>query len=79
MNIDDIFQSIKQAISASSRNDYTAELHLQVIKYADAFSDISGKFFCDKVGIPESYKTEFVKMRKIAKRLRIAGLDPNKI
>ena len=79
MNIEDIFKSIGQAISSAPRSDYTAELHLQVIKYADSLSDISGKFFCDKIGIAESYKTEFVKMRKIAERLRAAGLDPEKI
>lgn len=33
MDVDDVFQSIKEVISSSSRNDYVAELHLQIIKY----------------------------------------------
>ena len=79
MDLDIVFRSIRQAIDAAPRNDYTAELHLQVIKYADRFQDVTAKDFCAGVGIATSYGTEFAKMRKIAERLRIAGLDPAKI
>jgi hypothetical protein len=79
MDLDTIFRSIKQAIDAAPRNDYTAELHLQVIKYADQFQTITAKDFCAGVGLALSYGTEFAKMRKIAERLRHAGLDPAKI
>jgi len=79
MNLDDVFRSIRQAIDTAPRNDYTAELHLQVIKHADLFQDITAKDFCAGVGIAASYGTEFAKMRKIAQRLRNAGLDPAKI
>ncbi len=37
MDLDTVFRTIKQAIDAARRNDYTAELHLQIIKYADRF------------------------------------------
>ena len=79
MDLDIVFRSIRQAIDGAPRNDYTAELHLQVIKYADRFQDVAAKDFCAGVGIATSYGTEFAKMRKIAERLRIAGLDPAKI
>ena len=70
---------IRTAINASPRKDYTAELHLQIIKYADVFHNVTGKEFCRLMGISPAYGTEFAKMRKIAPRLRRAGLDPKKI
>jgi hypothetical protein len=79
MNVDEVFRIIRRAIDAAPRNDYTAELHLQIIKYADRFQSMTAKDFCAGVGIASSYGTEFAKMRKIAERLRDAGLDPAKI
>lgn len=79
MDMDTIFRSIKRTIDAAPRNDYTAELHLQVIKYSDQFHAITAKDFCAGVGLAPSYGTEFAKMRKIAGRLRNAGLDPARI
>jgi hypothetical protein len=79
MDFDKVFQSIRRAIDAAPRNDYTAELHLQIIKYADRFQTLTAKDFCAGVGIASSYGTEFAKMRKIGERLRNAGLDPTKI
>lgn len=79
MDLDSIFQNIRQAIDAAPRNDYTAELHLQVIKHAEPLQAITAKEFCAGVGIPAAYGTEFAKMRKIAARLRAAGLDPARI
>jgi hypothetical protein len=37
------------------------------------------KEFCEALGIGPAFATEFAKMRKIAARLRNAGLDPNEI
>ena len=79
MDLDTVFHSIRRAIDSAPRNDYTAELHAQVIKYADSFQDVPAKDFCAGVGIPTSYGTEYAKMRKIAARLRAAGLDPARI
>lgn len=79
MDLDTVFRNIKQAIDAAPRNDYTAELHLQVIKYADQLQTITAKDFCVGVDLASSYGTEFAKMRKIAERLRNAGLDPAKV
>jgi len=70
---------IKAALENAPRNGYVAELHLQVIKYADELQDVSQKEFCEGLGIGPSFGTEFAKMRKIAPRLTAAGLDVDKI
>lgn len=70
---------IKTAIENAPRNAYVAELHLQVIKYAEALEDVTGKEFCEALGIGASFGTEYAKMRKIAGRLREAGLDVKKL
>lgn len=74
-----VFQDIKKAIDSSPRNDYTAELHLQIIKYADALKDVTGKEFCEKLDISSSYGVEFCKMKKISERLVQAGLNTQQI
>ena len=79
MNMMQAIKNIKNAIDAAPRNDYTAELHLQIIKYADLLENVTGKEFCEQVGIGPSFGTEFAKMRKIAARLKKAGLDTAKI
>lgn len=73
------FKEIKTAIENAPRNGYVAELHLQVIKYADVLQNVSAKEFCEAVGLSASFGTEFAKMRKIAPRLKNAGLNAGKI
>lgn len=70
---------IKTAIEASPRNAYVAELHLQVIKYSGDLDGITGREFTEALGIGASFGTEFLKMLKIASRLKCAGLDVDKI
>jgi len=70
---------IKRAIERAPRNGYVAELHLQVIKYAELLDGVSGREFCEGVGVGPAWGTEFAKMKKIAPRLRAAGLDPDRI
>ena len=70
-----IFNSIKEALNDAPRNQYTAELHLQMIKYADELKSITAKEFCAGVGLKSSFGTEFSKMRNLTQRLRAAGLD----
>ncbi len=69
-----IFNSIKKALNDAPRNQYTAELHLQMIKYADELKSITAKEFCEGVGLKSSFGTEFSKMRNLTQRLRAAGL-----
>ena len=43
MNENEIYQRIKQVLADAPRNQYTAELHLQMIKYADERKNITAK------------------------------------
>lgn len=70
-----IFDSIKQALNDAPRNQYTVEVHLQMIKYADELKRITAKEFCEGVGLKNSYGTEFSKMRNLTARLKAAGLN----
>lgn len=75
MTTTEALRNIKNAIGTAPRNAYVAELHLQVIKYADQLQNVTGKEFSDAVGIGSAFGTEFLKMRKIAPRLAKAGLN----
>lgn len=70
-----MYAFIKQALSDAPRNQYTAELHLQMIKYADKLKSITTKEFCEGVGLRSSFGTEFRKIRNLTQRLTAAGLD----
>jgi len=79
MNHLEIFENIKLALDEAPRNQYTAELHLQMIKYADDLKSITAKEFCEGVGLKNSFGTEFSKMRNLVARLKAAGLHTNQI
>jgi len=79
MNHLEIFENIKLALDEAPRNQYTAELHLQMIKYADDLKSITAKEFCEGVGLKNSFGTEFSKMRNLTARLKLAGLDTSLI
>lgn len=70
-----IFAQIRSALEEAPRNQYTAEMHLQMIKYADELKSITAKEFCEGVGLQKSFGTEFSKMRNLTTRLKRAGLD----
>ena len=76
---EEIYQQIKQALSAAPRNQYTVELHLQMLKYADELKHVTAREFCEEVGLKESLGTEFSKMRNLTTRLKLAGLDTSKL
>lgn len=79
MNENEIYQRIKQVLADAPRKQYTAELHLQMIKYADELKNITAKEFCEGVGLRSSFGTEFSKMRNLTQRLKAAGLDTAKL
>jgi hypothetical protein len=79
MTENEIYLHIKQALLDAPRNQYTAELHLQMIKYADELKNITAKEFCEGVGLSSSFGTEFSKMRNLTQRLKSAGLDTTKL
>ena len=72
-----IYERIKLALRDAPRNRYTAELHLQMIKYADDLKNITAKEVCEELGIATSYVAEFSKMRNLTERLKAAGLNTN--
>lgn len=41
MNENEIYHRIQQVLSSAPRNQYTVELHLQMIKYADELEHIT--------------------------------------
>ncbi len=71
----EIFRHIKKCIETAPDQQRSAEMHLQMIKWAEELFDVSGREFCEGVGLKPSFATEFSKMKNIAKRLRNAGLD----
>ncbi len=79
MNVSEAIENIKKAIHQAPRNNYTVELHVQMIKYADLFEDLTGREFCEILGLSPPWAIEFNKMRKISTRLQNAGLDLDKI
>ena len=79
MTEQEIYQCIREALAEAPRNQYTSELHLQMIKYADALKHITSKEFCEGVGLRESLGTEFSKMRNLTQRLKAAGLNTDLI
>ena len=75
MTTSEVFRRIRHEIERAPRNAYVAELHLQCVKYAASLEGVSGREFCDGVGLKPAWGTEFAKMRKIAPRLIAAGLN----
>ncbi|MCS6137138.1 transcription factor [Shewanella baltica] len=75
MNESVIYKQIREALSNAPRNQYTMEMHLQMIKYADQLKNVTSKEFCEGVGIKPSFGTEFSKMRNLTQRLKSAGLN----
>lgn len=75
----EIYGRIKQVLDDAPRNKYIAEMHLQMIKYADELNSITSKEFCEGVGLRSSFGTEFSKMRNLTQRLKAAGLDTDKL
>lgn len=73
------FNEMKRAIESAPRNAYVAEIHLQVLKHAHMLENVSGKDFCAGLDLKPAWGTEFSKMKKIAARLRAAGMDPARI
>lgn len=73
MNEQEIYAQIKKSLEEAPRKQYTAEMHLQMIKYADALKSVTAREFCEGVGLKQSFGTEFSKMRNLTQRLKSAG------
>lgn len=79
MTEQDIYSKIRSVLRDAPRNQYTVELHIQMLKYSDQLKHISAKEFCEAVGLKPSLGTEFSKMRNLTRRLRAAGLDTERL
>ncbi len=75
MNDSEIYEQIRRALADAPRNQFTVEMHLQMIKYADQLKSVTSKEFCEGVGLKPSFGTEFSKMRNLTQRLKSAGLS----
>lgn len=74
-----IYAAIKKALDEAPSRSKLAELHLQLIKYADHLKHLPRENVCDGIGINQSFRTVVAKMFKIVDRLKAAGLDTTKI
>ena len=79
MNDHGIYECSKQVLADASRNQYIAELHLQMIKYVDELKNTTAKDFCEGVGSRCSFSTKFSKMRNLTLHLKAASLDTVKL
>ncbi|MCU8055800.1 transcription factor [Shewanella sp. SM34] len=71
----EIYEHIRVALNTAPRNQFTVELHLQMLKYADVLNHVTAKQFCEGVGLSQSFGAEFSKMRNLTPRLKAAGLN----
>jgi hypothetical protein len=74
-----MFDEMRTAIENAPRNAYVAEFHTQVLKHAHRLESVSGRELCEGLGLKPSWGVEFSKMKKLAPRLRAAGMDPAKL
>lgn len=75
MSIKAILEQITLTLAEAPRNQYTAELHLQMIKFANELKHITAKEFCEEMRLKQSLGTEFSTMRNLTIKLKAAGLD----
>jgi hypothetical protein len=74
-----IYAAIKKALNGAPPRAKLAEMHLQLIKYADQLKHLPREDICDGIGVNQSFRTVVAKMFKITDRLKSAGLDTNRI
>ena len=66
-----MFEEIRQRIlEASHSNQKIAMFHYQVLLNANNLINVDPVEFCDAVGVPQSYATEFRKMLSLAQLMR---------
>jgi hypothetical protein len=55
MTVTETLTSIRHALDTAPRKAWTAEMHLQMIKHAEALANVSGRKFCEALRIPAFY------------------------
>lgn len=74
-----IFKHIQTALKRAPRNSYSAEVCIQIIKWAPELEGLRAQEFCEGTRIPLGYIADFSKMRKISQRLVASGFDVKKL
>ena len=75
----DIIQTIKQDLKKAAEDKHKiAAFHSSVLLHADSLSDFDPAEFCRLVEVPATYKTEFLKMLAVARRLDELGYSIQK-
>ena len=72
---EEIAEQVRVAALAGSK---IAMFHFQVLKNAQALSNDEPIDFCRRIGVPESYATEFRKMLALAQVIKRHGLTISK-
>ena len=67
--------TVKAAVQgAALSRQKMATFHFQILKNANALDTVNPAAFCAAIGVPDSFKTEFSKMLKLAQVIRQQGL-----
>jgi hypothetical protein len=70
-----LIDDIKAAVhAAASGNQKIAMFHFQVLKNATALEGLNAEAFCQEIGVPASYRTEFTKMIGLARLMGEQGV-----
>ena len=64
----------KDIRDASTENNKSVMFHFSVLMYANELRGLDPVEFCHEVGVPESFKTEFRKMIKLARFITQKGM-----
>jgi hypothetical protein len=74
--IDEIAIKVRDAALSGQK---IAMFHYQVLANAEKLKDIDPVAFCNNIGVPETYATEFRKMLSLARLMREQGVKVSRI
>jgi hypothetical protein len=74
-----MIEEIKKAIQdAAQEKQKIAMFHFQVLRHADKLKNIDPALFCEEIGVPATYKTEFRKMLSLARIMKERDISGEK-
>ena len=66
---------IKAAVhNAAGGKQKIAMFHFQVLKHAKGLEGMNARCFCEEIGVPASYATEFTKLTSLARVMSEQGV-----
>lgn len=70
-----MIEEIKRSVHAAAEdNQKIAMFHLQILKNAAELEGMNPEAFCQELGVPITYATEFRKMLGLARLMKEQGL-----